>query len=138
YVGQYPWVIDDWDSFTFFKEGNDGGYIGSIDDWICSGESFDGEFTAVDVPEKTALHSPYPNPFNPSTVISFDLQEAGEVSLIVYDVQGREIQSLVNGHLSLGYHEVVFDGTDLASGMYFVRLTVDGGQSAVKKAVLMK
>ncbi|MBC8205147.1 MAG: T9SS type A sorting domain-containing protein [FCB group bacterium] len=40
--------------------------------------------------------------------------------------------------MSLGYHEVVFDGTDLPSGMYFVKLTVDGGQSAMRKAVLMK
>ncbi|MBC8205209.1 T9SS type A sorting domain-containing protein [bacterium] len=90
------------------------------------------------------LHTPYPNPFNAKTAISYQLTADSYVSLIVYDVQGREIQSLVTGHLSLGYHEVVFDGSELSSGMYFIRLTVDppyGGQasqSMVRKVVLMK
>ncbi|MBL7191584.1 right-handed parallel beta-helix repeat-containing protein [bacterium] len=105
---------------------------------------YDSSWVSVDepkicqIPAETSLHHPYPNPFNPSTVISFELKDAGEVSLIVYDIQGREVQTLVTGHLSLGYHEVVFDGTDLSSGIYFVRLTVDSRQSTVKKMVLMK
>ncbi|MBL7191406.1 right-handed parallel beta-helix repeat-containing protein, partial [bacterium] len=84
---------------------------------------YDSSWVSVDEPEicqipaETSLHHPHPNPFNPSTVISFELRAASFVNLIVYDVQGREVQSLVTGHLSLGYHEVVFDGSDLSSGI---------------------
>ena len=83
------------------------------------------------------LHSPYPNPFNPSTVISFELRDASFVSLIVYDIQGREVQLLVDGHRPMGYHEVIFDGTDLSSGMYFVRLQA-GDFTQTRKMLLIK
>ncbi|MBL7190202.1 right-handed parallel beta-helix repeat-containing protein [bacterium] len=105
---------------------------------------YDSSWVSVDepkiclMPSKTSLHYPYPNPFNPSSTISYQLSADSYVELIVYDIQGREVQSLVTGHLSLGYHEVLFDGRDLSSGMYFVRLTVDSRQSTVKKMVLMK
>ncbi len=74
-------------------------------------------------PFKYALLSCYPNPFNASTVISFNLQDAGFVNLTVFDVQGREVRSLVDERQSSGYHEVVFDGSELSSGMYFAELT---------------
>ena len=137
YVGEYPWIVWDDDSFIFTKEGTDGDWLAALPYWNSAGESFK-DVTYSTAPSDYMLHSAYPNPFNPSTVISFELKDAGEVSLIVYDIQGREVQSLVTGHLSLGYHEAVFDGTDLSSGMYFVRLTVDSGQSMVRKVVLMK
>ncbi|MBL7190370.1 right-handed parallel beta-helix repeat-containing protein [bacterium] len=137
YIGDYPNEILDEDHFDFEKLST-ADASSYILDWNCWGEGFEGETVESYVPCENILHSPFPNPFNPSTVISFELKDAGEVSLIVYDIQGREVQSLVTSHLSLGYHEVVFDGTDLSSGMYFVRLTVNSGLSMVRKVVLMK
>ena len=80
----------------------------------------------------------YPNPFNSSTVINYKLTTASYMELKVYDVMGRETASLVTGHSSLGYHEVVFDAEGLSSGVYFVRLTVNSGQLTVKKVLLLK
>lgn len=68
----------------------------------------------------------YPNPFNPSTVIRFDIRTAAEVNLAVYDISGRFIKSLVNGTLAAGAHQATFDGTGLAAGVYVYRLSVNG------------
>ncbi|MFK7845209.1 MAG: PA14 domain-containing protein [Rhodothermales bacterium] len=90
---------------------------------------FDGSFTFSDVIEistmpsnEVVLHTNYPNPFNPRTVIRFDLPIAGSVRLTIYDATGRKISALVNKEMTSGRHEVTFDGTSLASGMYFYRL----------------
>ena len=66
--------------------------------------------------------SAYPNPFNSSTVISFDLQTASLVKLAVYDIMGREVKTLVAGDWGLGKHQVVWDASNQASGIYFIRL----------------
>ena len=84
------------------------------------------------------LYQNYPNPFNLSTVISFELRAASPVELAVYDMLGREVASLVNGHSSFGKHEVVWDASNQASGVYFVRLSVVSGQSSMKKIMLVK
>lgn len=85
----------------------------------------------------TTLYEPNPNPFNSSTAISFELQAASEVRLSVYDIAGREVRSLVDGHLSSGYHEINFDGSELASGVYFVMLVAEG-VNQVRKLLLVK
>ena len=91
-----------------------------------------------------SLYQNYPNPFNSQTTIPFTLDRAGRVSLQVYDVLGREVQSLVTGHLSLGKHEAVWDGEGIASGVYFVQLLIDGrwpmksGENQIRKVVLVK
>ena len=88
-------------------------------------------------PMTFALYPPYPNPFNPSTSISFDLPSSGYVNLTVYDITGREVQSLVDGHLSLGKHQVTLDGSNWTSGIYFVRLTA-GPNTQTLKILLLK
>ena len=81
----------------------------------------------------------YPNPFNGQTTISFKLQAASEVKLTVYDVTGREVASLVSGHLSAGLHDVTWNAEGMTSGVYFVRLAVAGRQTAgVQKVLLVK
>ena len=60
------------------------------------------------------------------------------MNLVVYDITGREVAKLYNGFMGAGYHEFVWDGEGLGSGVYFVRLTVDGGGSMVRKVVLLK
>ena len=75
---------------------------------------------------KISISLIHPNPFNPMTVISFEIKMAGIVKLTVFDIQGREVRSLLNNYQSAGSHSVLFDGGDLPSGMYFTRLETNG------------
>jgi hypothetical protein len=84
-----------------------------------------------------ALLQNYPNPFNPSTAITYALKEAGEVTLKVFAVDGREVATLVNGRNASGTHTVLFNGDNLPSGLYVYQLKVNGF-SATHKMVLMK
>ncbi|MCB9358064.1 MAG: T9SS type A sorting domain-containing protein [Calditrichaeota bacterium] len=84
-----------------------------------------------------ALMQNYPNPFNPTTSIEYSLLAAGEVSLKVYTVDGREVATLVNGVQDAGRHNVEFDASNLASGMYLYKMAVNGF-TATQKMVLMK
>jgi hypothetical protein len=79
----------------------------------------------------------HPNPFNPSTLISYQLPEASEINLSVYDLSGRKIADLVNGWRDAGIHEVTFDGSNLVSGVYFVRI-IGIDSSEILKLVIMK
>lgn len=95
------------------------------------------------IPVSYALHEAYPNPFNPTTQISFDLPADGTVSLAVFDVLGRKVADLVNEYRQAGYHTATWDASKTASGVYFVRFTVSGELGTVRfmkmsKLVLMK
>ncbi len=81
--------------------------------------------------------SVYPNPFNPTTTISFTLIEAGRVNVAVYDVNGRWIQTLEDKKRGAGDYKLTFDARDLPSGVYFVRME-SGEFRATRKIVLMK
>ena len=83
------------------------------------------------------LISAYPNPFNPSTVISYQLPVDRFVTLAVYDVSGRRVAELVHGWQDAGGHEVVFDGSSLPSGVYFARLTLSE-LTSTQKLLLVK
>jgi len=72
------------------------------------------------------LNQNYPNPFNPTTKISFTLPMFSKVTVKVYDVLGREVQMLVNDNMNAGSFIIDFNGSELSSGVYFVRLTADG------------
>jgi Secretion system C-terminal sorting domain len=89
------------------------------------------------------LEQNFPNPFNPSTVINYQLVGVSSVKLMVYDILGREIATLVNGMKSAGYYSATFDASRLASGIYFARIIAtpqDGSASYAKtmKMLLMK
>jgi hypothetical protein len=100
-----------------------------------------GNLSAVNdnstIPQKSALEQNYPNPFNPSTIINFSLTKSGQVTLSVYDLLGRQVSELVNDRREAGVHEVTFDGSNLASGMYFYRLQA-GDFVATKLLLLLK
>ena len=81
--------------------------------------------------------SNYPNPFNPTTTISYELPSNSFVTLKVYDVLGREVKTLVNGYQEAGSHSVQFNGENLPSGVYLYRLTAPGVVQ-VKKMLMMK
>lgn len=89
------------------------------------------------LPTKFAIRPNYPNPFNPSTIIGYDLPVAGEVRLSVFDLLGREVSKLVDGNMIAGSHQVVFDAKGLSSGIYMYVLQA-GGFQLTGKMVLMK
>jgi len=92
---------------------------------------------AEETPAAFALSQNVPNPFNPVTSISFTLAEAGQASLKVFDLAGREVATLVSGVLERGAHSVEFDGANLASGVYVYTLQA-GATVESRKMVLMK
>lgn len=89
------------------------------------------------VPQDFTLEAPFPNPFNPSTTLNFALPKPAIVSLKIYDVQGRIVADLVDGHLPSGAYQVQFEGSSFSSGIYFGRLQADSFM-ATQKLVLLK
>ncbi len=90
---------------------------------------------------RLAIDGNHPNPFNPTTRISYELPSAGEVELGVYDAAGREVRRLVRGTLSAGRHSVVWDGRDgrgreVSSGVYFSRITLAGKKQTHKMLLI--
>jgi hypothetical protein len=101
-----------------------------------SGTAVDPDHGA-DLPTTFSLHSPYPNPFNPSTTFSFDLPKRAGVKLVVFDVLGREVRKLVDQEMAAGTHSVSWDGTNdagksVASGVYFFKVTSGEFEKSVK------
>jgi hypothetical protein len=89
------------------------------------------------IPLEYKLHQNYPNPFNPVTKISYDIPKSGIVSLMVYDVLGNEIKSLVNGFISAGKYDYEFNASKLSSGIYYYML-ISGDFNSTKKMILLK
>ncbi|MFV1883281.1 MAG: lamin tail domain-containing protein [Balneola sp.] len=83
------------------------------------------------------LSQNYPNPFNPSTNISFSIPTSAKVELIVFNVLGQQVQTLIDGNLNAGLHSITFDASGLTSGVYFYRLT-SGSNVTTQKMLLMK
>jgi hypothetical protein len=155
YAGLYPEVRWDSSGFTYEKLTTGAGPM--VNDWICTGDPFPGE--AISTPEiyplSFRLNPPHPNPFNGSTALSFNLPQAGWVRLEVCDIMGRSVgahgmrpsggagigqgalRAPLQGWFAAGQHEVTFDGSQLASGVYLVRLEM-GDLKAAQKVVLLK
>ena len=90
-----------------------------------------------ELPTEYFLDGNYPNPFNPVTTIRFGLPAAGDVNVVVYDMMGRQVATLISGTLPAGVHEVQFDASNLPSGAYIYRLVTPAGQY-VKTMMLLK
>ena len=91
----------------------------------------------TEVPDKFELSQNYPNPFNPVTTINFAIPKASNVSLKVYDILGKEVETIHNGYLNAGYYKINFDAKNLASGMYFYKIEADNF-SDIKRMLLLK
>jgi len=94
------------------------------------------------VPVKTELTGNYPNPFNPTTTISFSTKEAGYVSINIYNMKGQLVKTLVNKQLDAAYYDIVWNGKDnsdksVSSGIYFYKMK-SNNYTATKKMILMK
>ncbi len=146
YAGSYlPQVISREQSFTFEKTGISGMATGA-DQWLMTGwqREMGLNETETRLPRDRLTVKNYPNPFNLTTVIRFDLLEAAKVKLDVFDVSGRRVgvglslRGLASTRVySPGTHEITFDGSGLPSGVYVYRLTA-GEYTASGKMVLMK
>lgn len=90
----------------------------------------------AEVPTSIALEQNYPNPFNPSTTIEFSLTRAQNASLVVYDVMGRKLKTLVSGVQPAGRHSVQFDASGLASGTYLYVLKTENSISTRKMSII--
>jgi len=90
-----------------------------------------------EIPQFFALEQNYPNPFNPTTIIKFSLPSSGNTKLIIYNIFGEKIATLVQSYLSAGIHEVNFSSENLSSGIYLYALEFDGKRE-MRKMVLQK
>ena len=88
-------------------------------------------------PKEFRLEQNFPNPFNPTTKIQYQLPQDAKVTLKVYDILGSEVKTLVNEEQEAGYKEVKFNGSSYASGMYIYRLTA-GNYVSIKKMLMVK
>jgi hypothetical protein len=139
-VGDYPDEIWTEDGFSWSKSGDDSDE--NFVPWVPDGVPDPFEIiTKLDdevvLPSEVTLKGNYPNPFNPATTISFALPVDGKVTLSVYSINGSLVKTLVDGQRTAGFHDVTFDASELASGIYFYRLNT-GSFTDIGKMILMK
>lgn len=104
---------------------------------IINGKEYGTLVSVNNVPmiTKFELFQNYPNPFNPSTTIKFSIPNSGFVTLKIYDLIGREIETIINENRTAGIHEEVFNSSSLASGMYFY--SIEFGNSRITKQMIL-
>jgi len=110
---------------------------GDIPSWENNQLYMVSSLTEVALPETFSLDRAYPNPFNPTTTLSFAIPEGSKVTLSIYNLQGREVVSLINGNMDAGYHSVIWNANAYASGVYFVKM-VAGDFVNTQKLMLIK
>jgi hypothetical protein len=128
-----------WDASSFpFSIVNAGDHLDSWNDWSFTlGEAIASLSAGPLQPERFELYPPYPNPFNPSTTLSFSLPGKSNVALKVYNASGRLVETLIDGSMGAGVHTVTWNAAPLASGIYFFRLNA-GGRIAAQRGVFAK
>ncbi len=121
-VGETPLELEAFDAFTVIVHQNT-----SVEE---AGSSL--------LPTDFVVSQAMPNPFNPSTELQISLPAPGNLEITLFDLMGREIQQLTQGTHHAGIHRIVVDGSQLASGMYFVRVDAEGYATALRKLTLIK
>ena len=101
------------------------------------GETGVEERCGAEVPSAFSLSQNYPNPFNPVTTIAYDLPKASEVELTIYNVAGQRVAILVSKHQRAGHYQVAWDGSAMASGVYFYRIEA-GEFRSTRRMLLLK
>ena len=124
----YSWRISAGNEYGFSLWSNAWKFRTEVPTWVALSSG---------TPTQFSLMQNYPNPFNPTTEISYQLSESSFVTLKVYDILGREVATLVNGHQSPGMHNVTFDASRLPTGVYFYRLDA-GTHVATRKMLMLK
>ncbi len=132
---------DDPDTYELYVSGHYGGT--SVDGWFVDVQYDPGEtsihpYAGAAVPSAFTLTPPYPNPFNPSTSFMVSLPRAGDLTVALFDVLGRQVATAAKGHFIAGNHRFTFNGSGLTNGVYFIRASMPGEGEQVRKVVLMK
>lgn len=91
----------------------------------------------IGIPEKFSLSQNYPNPFNPTTTINYEMPVANHVTIVIYDIMGKEVATLVNQFQDAGYYSVTLSGSNFASGQYFYKFQA-GDFFQVNRMILLK
>ena len=110
---------------------------GDIPSWSDNGLFMVSSLSKVVIPESYSLNQAYPNPFNPTTTLSFAIPVDNEVTLSIYNLQGREVATLINANMKAGYHSIIWDASVNASGIYFVKMMA-GEYINTQKLMLIK
>ena len=135
YVGSFPSSIIDSSYFYFTKSGSVGG---GATDWFEGAGWFKGvNLEESNLPSDYSLSQNHPNPFNAGTVISYQLPVASYVKLEVYNLFGQSVATLVDSKQQAGYRTVVWDASEVSSGLYFYRLTA-GHYTETNRMMLVK
>ncbi|MCK5050780.1 MAG: T9SS type A sorting domain-containing protein [Candidatus Cloacimonetes bacterium] len=92
---------------------------------------------------ETILLSNYPNPFNPTTTISFSISNESKIDISIYNIKGQKVKTLMNESFEKGSHSIIWDGEDetgnsVSSGIYYYKLKMNGKIEAVRKCLLLK
>ena len=111
---------------------------GEVDEWASNGVFTISRLVEIEpVPEEFGLNSAYPKPFNPVTTLSFQLPMDSQVSIQVYNIQGRLIETLADHNMQAGYHSITWNADQHSSGMYFVKM-IAGDHMSTQKLLLVK
>jgi hypothetical protein len=110
---------------------------GVIQPWQNNELYFLNAMAATTIPDEFILLSTYPNPFNPVTRIEFGLNVSTHVQAVIYDISGREIETLVSGNFDAGFHGIKWNGEHQPSGIYFLSIYTEFG-SRTQKLMLIK
>ncbi|MCA0387333.1 MAG: T9SS type A sorting domain-containing protein [Bacteroidetes bacterium] len=125
-------------------------FVDSLTGWIAglggtilkttTGGVFINEKPEEELPQSFSLSQNYPNPFNPSTVVNYSLPEGGVVCMKLYNIQGREVATLLNEFKAAGNHSISIDAAKygLSSGVYFYRMTSGSNSAITKKMILIR
>jgi hypothetical protein len=125
---QYFWRI---------RAGNSSGYGPYSSVWNFTTGMVGINPISAEIPKEFIMYNNYPNPFNPSTKIKFDMPEPSFTKITIYDISGREVKTLVNENLRAGKYEINFDASGLSSGVYLYRMN-SADFTQVKKMILVK
>ncbi|MBC8402255.1 MAG: T9SS type A sorting domain-containing protein [Candidatus Marinimicrobia bacterium] len=130
YNNEFPGPYAGW----FFSATDNNGFLYFSNDALVGTVNDETAF----VPQKHALKQNYPNPFNPTTMISYDLNSQADVVLNVYNILGQTVATLVNENQLAGVHDITWDASGAANGVYFYNLLVNGNRVATRKMILLK
>jgi len=138
-AGDVPSFVGSWSNYPYFSSGTI--VVTSIEEGLYILKPSEGGSLGIDddilIPEQFDLKQNYPNPFNPTTQIQYELPEAGNISLKVYNMLGEVVIELDKGFKTAGMHTITFDGSMLPSGVYFYQLR-SGDFVRTRKMTFMK
>jgi hypothetical protein len=111
----------------------------NVNDWAGGGPGFIADEEAeIQLPNEYMVSAAYPNPFNPTATVSIALPETADLKVTVYNVMGQQVAELANGQFNAGVQTFTINGSNLASGIYFVRATVLGQLDQVQKVMMVR